>query len=207
LIRTTNSKPGSFAIAYSENNQNRIDIIHIPLTNLPGNGYRIEEAYNKNARGKVFANLQEIIVYLGDKLQHFLTSNLTNHNNFFGELGSDEAEELLKGSPPLTYLFRFSSKAGFLAVSYVLGDKKGINAPVKHGLLEITEGGYKYDNQPPILKTLADVVNNLPDLLQKPLICPTLDKKTSEPSQYQKLVSVEEPSQYQKVIIPSNNDE
>jgi len=122
-------------------------------------------------------------------------------------LGSDEAEELLKGSPPLTYLFRFSSKAGFLAVSYVLGDKKGINAPVKHGLLEITEGGYKYDNQPPILKTLADVVNNLPDLLQKPLICPTLDKKTSEPSQYQKLVSVEEPSQYQKVIIPSNNDE
>jgi hypothetical protein len=38
---------------------------------------------------------------------------------FHGDLSSQEAEEILQGNEDGTFLFRFSAKSGFLAVSYI----------------------------------------------------------------------------------------
>jgi hypothetical protein len=45
---------------------------------------------------------------------------------------------------------------------------------VKHGLLEIVHGGYKFNDQPPVYPTLKDVVENLGEFLKTPLGIPSV---------------------------------
>eukprot|EP01119_Soliformovum_irregulare_P004920 TRINITY_DN1612_c0_g1_i3.p1 TRINITY_DN1612_c0_g1~~TRINITY_DN1612_c0_g1_i3.p1 ORF type:complete len:1090 (-),score=261.69 TRINITY_DN1612_c0_g1_i3:218-3487(-) len=168
LIRFSKSKPGSFAIAYVDAN-NRNAVTHTLIQSCPPSGFKIEEAYNKNARGRLFVTLGQVVDFYSYILKIPFQSDLPRQSWFHGDLSALEAEEILQNHPNGTFLFRFSSKAGFLAVSYV---KAGA---VKHGVLETVPGGYKFENQPPIYPTLPDVVLNLKDMLQNPLTALTFD--------------------------------
>lgn len=170
LIRFSKSKPGSFAIAYVDS-QNKNSITHTLINCCPPSGFKIEEAYNSNARGRLFVTLNEVVQFYGYILKSPFRSDLAKQSWFHGDLSSQEAEEILAKEAEGVFLFRFSSKPGFLAVSYMK------NGEVKHGLLESLVGGYKFDNQPPVYPTLQDVVTNLPEFLKTPLTNLTFDIK------------------------------
>jgi len=162
LIRFSKSKSGSFAIAYVDASQ-RNSVIHTLIISCPPSGFKIEEAYARNARGRLFASLTEVVEFYSYILQQPFRSDLVRQSWFHGDLTSQEAEEILSGEKEGSFLFRFSSKSGFLAVSYISGGQ------IQHGLLECLSGGYRFDNQPPIYPTLHDVVANLKQLLINPI--------------------------------------
>jgi hypothetical protein len=62
LIRFSKSKPGSFAIAYVDAN-NRNAVTHTLITCAPPSGFKIEEAYNRSAKGRLFVTLNEIVEF------------------------------------------------------------------------------------------------------------------------------------------------
>jgi len=162
LIRFSKSKPGSFAIAYVDLNQ-RNSVTHTLINCVPPSGFKIEESYNRNARGRLFVTLQEVVEFYSYILKTPFRSDLSRQSWFHGDLSSQEAEEILSGEKDGTFVLRFSSHMGFLAVSYVFGKE------VKHGLLECLPGGYRFDNQPAIYPSLPEAISNLSDILKYPL--------------------------------------
>eukprot|EP01114_Cavostelium_apophysatum_P017825 TRINITY_DN5379_c0_g1_i6.p1 TRINITY_DN5379_c0_g1~~TRINITY_DN5379_c0_g1_i6.p1 ORF type:complete len:1028 (-),score=216.85 TRINITY_DN5379_c0_g1_i6:67-3150(-) len=174
LIRFSKSKAGSFAIAYVDPTH-RNSVTHTLITACPPSGFKIEEAYNRNARGRLFSTLLEVVEFYNYLLKNPFKSDLSRQSWFHGDLTSQEAEEILQLETEGTYLFRFSSKPGFLAISYV-------NEGIKHGLLEcLPHGGYKFDNNPPVYPTLQDVIANLNDILKQPLNVLTYSNGRSQP--------------------------
>jgi hypothetical protein len=123
LIRFSKSKPGSFAIAYVDTNGRGSTVTHTLITSAPPSGFKIEEAHSNIPKGRLFVTIHEVVQFYNYILKVPFKSDLTRQAWFHGELGSDEAEEILAGHPSGTFLFRFSSKVGFLAVSYVVGNK------------------------------------------------------------------------------------
>jgi len=70
---------------------------------------------------------------------------------------------MLKGKPNGTFLFRFSSYKGFLAVSYVENDKP------QHGKVEVSELGFKFENESKLYMSLQALVNDYHKLLMVPV--------------------------------------
>jgi hypothetical protein len=76
LIRFSKSKPGSFAIAYVDQQQ-RNTITHTLITCCPPSGFKIEEAYNTKARGRLFVTLHEVVEFYGYILKAAFRSDLS----------------------------------------------------------------------------------------------------------------------------------
>jgi hypothetical protein len=68
-------------------------------------------------------------------------STLAREAWFHGDLTSQEAAEMLAGQPNGTFLFRFSSYPGHLAVSY------NENGATQHGKVEMAQGGYLFKSK------------------------------------------------------------
>eukprot|EP01117_Protostelium_nocturnum_P011598 TRINITY_DN4211_c0_g1_i1.p1 TRINITY_DN4211_c0_g1~~TRINITY_DN4211_c0_g1_i1.p1 ORF type:complete len:1097 (-),score=260.76 TRINITY_DN4211_c0_g1_i1:80-3370(-) len=163
LIRFSKSKPGSFAIGYVEGDPGqKTKVTHTLIACAPPSGFKIEEAYNRNARGRLFATLFEVVDFYNYLLKYTFRSDLSRLSWFHGDLTSQEADELLSNAENGSYLVRFSTTPGFLAVSYVREKN------VKHALLECLPNGYRYDNKPHVYKTLTEMVNDLSDTLKHP---------------------------------------
>jgi len=182
LIRFSKSKPGSFAIGYVEGD-NRLKTTHTLIACAPPSGFKIEEAYQRNARGRLFASLYEVVDFYNYLLKFTLRSDLSRLSWFHGDLTSQEADELLGNAENGSYLIRFSSTPGCLAISYVN------NKTVKHGLLETVPNGYRFDGKPKIYSSLNDLTNELNDILRIPLsnltfeLNPNYQKPTPAPEE------------------------
>jgi hypothetical protein len=84
LIRFSKSKPGSFAIAYVDASQTptRTTITHTLIACCPPSGFKIEEAYNDKARGRIFSTLQEVVEFYGYLLRQPFKSDLSRQGYF-----------------------------------------------------------------------------------------------------------------------------
>lgn len=56
---------------------------HTLITCCPPSGFKIEEAYNRNARGRLFVTLQEVVEFYGYILKAPFKSDLSRQRFFF----------------------------------------------------------------------------------------------------------------------------
>lgn len=90
LIRFSKSKAGSFAIAYVDGNSPnsgkfflfsiqfvKYIVTHTLINCCPPSGFKIEESYNKNARGRLFLSLHEVVDFYGYILKTSFCSDLS----------------------------------------------------------------------------------------------------------------------------------
>jgi hypothetical protein len=111
------------------------------VTKKHNNSFQIEEAVLDKAKGKIFSSLEDIIKHYLQLLQHPFKYDVCKSGLFHGDITSAEAEEMLREERDGTYLCRLSTVLGSLAMSFTQGKD------VKHSLVELHNGGYRYINQ------------------------------------------------------------
>mmetsp|Transcript_3889 Transcript_3889/g.12587 ORF Transcript_3889/g.12587 Transcript_3889/m.12587 type:complete len:639 (-) Transcript_3889:226-2142(-) len=178
LVRISKSKPGSFALAYV--GQSPGSIVHTLVSHAKPHGFAIEEELGNSATGRTFDTLAGVIDCYSYVLKQPYQSSVSREPAFHGDMSSQEAVELLEGHPEGSYLFRFSSQKGFLAVSYVEGGS------VQHGKVEMTAVGFKFESEPRVYLTLPQMVADYELLLKVPVErvtpgAPQLVRATSGP--------------------------
>lgn len=99
LIRFSKSKPGSFAIGYVEGDAQKTKVTHTLISCAPPSGFKIEEAYNRNARGRLFATLFEVVDFYNYLLKFTLRSDLSRLSWFHGDLSSQEGNAFRNPNP------------------------------------------------------------------------------------------------------------
>jgi hypothetical protein len=163
LVRISKSRLGSFALAYLNEAK---DPQHTLITSTAPHGFKIEEEVGTVAQHNLFASIAEVVQHYANILQYPFQSTLAREAWFHGDLTSQEAAEMLAGQPNGTFLFRFSSYPGHLAVSYVE------NGTTQHGKVEMAQGGYlfksKTDTQ--LYATLQQLVDDYKTLLSTPVL-------------------------------------
>eukprot|EP01089_Gocevia_fonbrunei_P011538 TRINITY_DN2496_c0_g1_i1.p1 TRINITY_DN2496_c0_g1~~TRINITY_DN2496_c0_g1_i1.p1 ORF type:complete len:211 (+),score=26.42 TRINITY_DN2496_c0_g1_i1:408-1040(+) len=120
LVRFSQSLPGTFAIAYIADQSK---VIH-SLIHRSGKDFVLD--------GVPYPSIHAIVDNSKDILIRPASSILAKDFLFHGDLTSEEAKDVLKNKANGTYLFRFSSQAGFLALSYVQ------DGTVLHQMIEVT---------------------------------------------------------------------
>lgn len=80
---------------------------------------------------------------------------------FHGDVNNDEAADLLKSKPEGTFLFRFSSRKGYLTVSFIA------EGQLQHTLIQPTANGYICNGRSHT--TLQEVVDANSDKFKLPL--------------------------------------
>lgn len=166
LVRISKSRLGAFALAYvkskdTRNNQN--EIIHTLISTAPPHGFKIDEQINNSAKDRVFQSLTEVVKFYSHMLKTPFNSSLARESWFHGDMQSGEATEMLRGRPDGTFLFRFSSYPGFLAVSYV---ERGV---VQHGKVEVSPLGFRFETEEKKYLSLQHLVEDYRKLLKEPL--------------------------------------
>lgn len=166
LIRLSSSQPGSFALAFSVEQNGEKSCCHILINSCGPHGYQVQEQENQGYR--TFKTLHEIVDYYGVFLQYPFSSTFPFENWFEGDISSQEAAAVLTGMKPGTFLVRFSSQIGNYAISYV-----GRNGEICHSLVAhegIQAGGYSlnYEGQQRVFATLKEVVEYHGDSLSIP---------------------------------------
>eukprot|EP01114_Cavostelium_apophysatum_P010543 TRINITY_DN2439_c0_g1_i1.p1 TRINITY_DN2439_c0_g1~~TRINITY_DN2439_c0_g1_i1.p1 ORF type:complete len:552 (+),score=137.51 TRINITY_DN2439_c0_g1_i1:904-2559(+) len=165
LIRFSSSAPGSFALAFVQDNQK--NFFHILINSVKPLGFQVQEQQNQNAR--TFPSLHELIDFYSVFLQVPFVSDLPFESWFEGDMNSVETTEALTGHEPGTFLVRFSSQIGSYAVSFVGADNR-----ISHSLVEhenVPGGNYRIMNerQPLLFNDLKEVVHYYGDALKFPL--------------------------------------
>lgn len=77
-----------------------------------------------------------------------------NRRWFYGDCTAEDAEELLKGQPPGTFIIRFSKKKGHFAASFVDQQTQSI----KKALIT-SQDGYRVEGQGTKFLTLDEMVS------------------------------------------------
>jgi len=155
LIRFSGSRPGAFVLDYVLKPSH---IRSVRLISHPDGGFA---ALIEGGSGeRTFKTLNELIETYQkiNVLSYPFSSSLPQKEWFFGDLTSQEAEKLLKGCAPGTFLIRFSKEPGCFAASYT--DK---NNNVQRGLITRHPTGYQVSGQGMIFKILDDLVHHYKD--------------------------------------------
>jgi hypothetical protein len=159
LVRFSRSNNGAYALAYVDPNGK---VAHSLVRFCPPNGYSITENDEQNESNRVFSSLDALIKNYSYILKTPFLSSLSRENWFHGDLDNVEAVEILRDKPKGTFLFRFSSKKGFLTASVVL--KEG---EVQHFLVQPLNNAYLYNGT--TYPTLRDLVKANQDIFQHPI--------------------------------------
>ena len=93
--------------------------MHTLVEHAPPHSFLVDEEVGGSGTKRRINSLGEVITSYSYVLRNPYTSTLSKESWFFGDLTSGESVELLRGKPDGTFLFRFSSIKGCLAVSYV----------------------------------------------------------------------------------------
>eukprot|EP01088_Endostelium_zonatum_P008616 TRINITY_DN21772_c0_g1_i1.p1 TRINITY_DN21772_c0_g1~~TRINITY_DN21772_c0_g1_i1.p1 ORF type:complete len:590 (+),score=141.19 TRINITY_DN21772_c0_g1_i1:154-1923(+) len=125
LFRFSRSHPNSIAISFKRGTE----VMHILVKGSRQNGKRVlkvEEEEGSGAGERVFVDkegggggLEEIRKEYAESLKEGLKCKMVFEKWFHGDLDSSDCAELLKGKCMGTFLVRFSSQPGCLAVTYV----------------------------------------------------------------------------------------
>ncbi|PRP80490.1 hypothetical protein PROFUN_11712 [Planoprotostelium fungivorum] len=152
LVRFSNSRPGSFAIAF----RTASTVHHILVHSIQPMGCTVYEEIGGIQR--MFKNVNEIVEYYKSYLKKAYSSGLAKERWFQGDLTSREAEELLQNSEIGSFLVRFS-KTGDLAASYVGGGGRTTHTKIvtqEDGCYGITLQNGVYTVFPTIEEMIAD---------------------------------------------------
>jgi hypothetical protein len=163
LVRISKSRLGSFALAYLNESK---EPQHTLITSTAPHGFKIEEEVGTVAQHNLFATIAEVVQHYANILQFPFQSTLAREAWFHGDLTSQEAAEMLAGQPNGTFLFRFSSYPGHLAVSY------NENGATQHGKVEMAQGGYLFKSKTDLqlYATLQQLVDDYKTLLSTPVL-------------------------------------
>lgn len=163
LVRISKSRLGSFALAYLNEAK---EPQHTLITSTAPHGFKIEEEVGTVAQHNLFATIAEVVQHYANILQFPFQSTLAREAWFHGDLTSQEAAEMLAGQPNGTFLFRFSSYPGHLAVSY------NENGVTQHGKVEMAQGGYLFKSKTDLqlYATLQQLVDDYKTLLSTPVL-------------------------------------
>lgn len=131
LLRFSKSKPGSFALAYVDKDKN---IGHSLIQYTPA-GFSIHENSQQQDRNRVFDKLDRLVEHYSFILKVPLDTTLSRQGWFHGDLDKDEAFDILRQKPDGSFLIRFSSKRGYLTISFVSG------GTCNHTIIEPGENG------------------------------------------------------------------
>jgi len=166
LIRLSSSQPGSFALAFSVEQNGEKSCCHILINSCGLLGYQVQEQENQGYR--TFKTLFEIVDYYSVFLEIPFSSPIPFESWFEGDISSQEACAFLTGTKPGTFLVRFSSKIGSYAVSYVSKTGEICHSLVNHD--GVQGGGYSlvYEGQALIFNSLKEVVSYYGDALSYP---------------------------------------
>eukprot|EP01116_Phalansterium_solitarium_P000643 TRINITY_DN10485_c0_g1_i1.p1 TRINITY_DN10485_c0_g1~~TRINITY_DN10485_c0_g1_i1.p1 ORF type:complete len:913 (+),score=258.32 TRINITY_DN10485_c0_g1_i1:60-2798(+) len=154
LIRFSSSVPGNFVLDYVK------DPGHVRSVRLwahPDGGFAAKTE-GSSTNQKVFKSIQELVDTYGTMgiLTTPFSSSLPDMPWFYGEVSSQEAEELLSSRPAGTFLIRFSQNQGCFAASFV-----GTAGEIKKGLItKYPGGGFQVNAQGRIFPTLDDLVQH-----------------------------------------------
>jgi serine/threonine protein phosphatase PrpC len=122
LVRFSRSKSDAFALEYVES-KGKVRTVLIK-NNMP-HGVSIAEEHNVE---KTFGSIHQLIQHYSETLKSPFHSDLLHKNWFFGDISSDEAEEMLFGRPSGTFMIRFSDTGRFqYAASYVSKGKDPVS--------------------------------------------------------------------------------
>jgi hypothetical protein len=158
LIRFSRSQMGSFALAFVDGTRR---INHTLIHFCPPNGYSINENDAQGESNRVFNNLEALIRHYNYILKNPFNSTITRESWFHGDVNNDEAADLLKSKPEGTFLFRFSSRKGYLTVSFIA------EGQLQHTLIQPTANGYICNGRSHT--TLQEVVDANSDKFKIPL--------------------------------------
>ena len=131
LLRFSKSKAGSFALAYVDKEKN---IGHSLIQYTPS-GFSIHENSQQTDRNRVFDKLDRLVEHYSFILKTPLDTTLSRQPWFHGDLDKDEAFELLRQKTDGSFLIRFSSKRGYLTITFVAGGQ------CNHTMIEPGENG------------------------------------------------------------------
>jgi hypothetical protein len=131
LLRFSKSKAGSFALAYVDKDKN---IGHSLIQYTPS-GFSIHENSQQTDRNRVFDKLDRLVEHYSFILKTPLDTTLSRQPWFHGDLDKDESFELLRSKADGSFLIRFSSKRGYLTISFVS------SGTCNHTIIEPGENG------------------------------------------------------------------
>jgi len=153
LIRFSGSRAGAFVLDYVREPG---AVRSVRLTSHPNGGFAALIS-GGDTKERVFKSLHELVetYTLSNILRIPLTSSLTQQPWFYGDVSREEADVLLQGQPPGTFLLRFSNQVGCFAASFI-----GSDGEVKRGLItRIASGnGYQVKGQGIVYPSLSDLV-------------------------------------------------
>jgi len=166
LIRFSSSAPGSFALAFVQDNKK--SFFHILVNSVMPLGFQVQEQDSSNAR--TFPTLHELVDFYSVFLQIPYCSDIPFESWFEGDITTPETVDALSAHEPGTFLVRFSNRnLGSYAVSFV-----GPDLAVNHSLIEhegIPNNQYRItaDNQYTYFNELKEVMQFYGDALKFPL--------------------------------------
>jgi len=151
LVRFSGSRPGAFVLDYIIKPGH---VRSVRLTSHESGGFA---ALIVGGKERVFKTLHEIVdTYTKiNVLVHPFSSELPEQDWFYGDITRDEAETLLLGQKPGTFLIRFSKEPGCFAASFVGQDGSFLN-----GLVTKAPNGYQVKSQGVVFKNLHEVVQH-----------------------------------------------
>ena len=162
LVRFSKSKPGNFALAFSDLHSS---CYHILVVSDMPRGFSVLEQETRTHR--TFSSLTEVIQQYSWALKQPLQITLPYEVWFQGDLSGEEAKDLLIDQPVGTFLVRFSgTQVRSFAATYVDTD-----STVKHSLIsyQTDPPGYRLPPDTIVLPTLAGVISHYKVVLKTPL--------------------------------------
>ncbi|PRP77814.1 FYN/Yes-like tyrosine-protein kinase [Planoprotostelium fungivorum] len=158
LIRFSSTQPGAFALGFIMEGR---EVHHILIKADKPSGFVVTD---QSSVGRHFPNLLELVDYYRLFLVHSFWNELPFEPFFEGDISSAETIESFHGHLEGTFLVRFSSHPGKLAISYVEDQS------VLHTLIVVEPGrGYRLDTMDVCFPTVKDVVQACGDTLRTPL--------------------------------------
>jgi hypothetical protein len=130
MVRFSSTKPGSFSLAHTMQN----NVVNHVIIHTRENGFAVRE----EAREKLFPSVSHLIDAYSTLLSHPYSQSFHRQLWWHGDISGDEASELLKDKKPGTFIIRFSStQRGCFASSFV-----GKNNVIEKGLIIGSANGY-----------------------------------------------------------------
>jgi len=138
-----------------------------------------EENQSHSPPAETFRTLLDLVNGYNSILVHPFSSSLAKEPAFHGDLTGEEAEEILSEMEDGSYLFRFSSRQGCLALSYIAQgySQHAIVMIVPGGGGECEDGiveGYRFADEDQIYNSLSDLIASRGTLFCNPCTSLTL---------------------------------
>eukprot|EP01117_Protostelium_nocturnum_P008702 TRINITY_DN3118_c0_g1_i1.p1 TRINITY_DN3118_c0_g1~~TRINITY_DN3118_c0_g1_i1.p1 ORF type:complete len:903 (+),score=235.28 TRINITY_DN3118_c0_g1_i1:180-2888(+) len=145
LVRFSGSRPGVFVLDYARANEAPNAV---RLCAIPSGGFAVGDRH--------FNALEDLLhFYISHQvLKAPYTFKIANQPWFFGDITGEEAEAYLSGSPPGTFLIRFSMTPGCYAASFV-----GPDGLPKKGLIAKTNGGFQVNGKGQLFQSIEALID------------------------------------------------